>query len=83
MMFRRMSGAIGAGAAEKEFAMTLWRFVKSWLKYYSTELLGIYAGYSLPCFMQVLGLGAPQQAFLRSENRKCIDTCPACQECAP
>ena len=29
------------------------------------------------------GLGAPQQAFLQSKNRKCIDTCPACQECVP
>ena len=33
MMFRRMRGAIGAGVVEKEFAMTLWRFVKNWLKY--------------------------------------------------
>ncbi len=34
MTFRRTNGAIGDGAAGKEFAMTLWRFVKSWLEYY-------------------------------------------------
>ena len=33
MTFRRTNGAIGDGAAGKEFAMTLWRFVKNWLKY--------------------------------------------------
>ena len=41
-MYPRTSGAIGVGVAGKEFAMTLWRFVKNWLKYYSCE--GCYKG---------------------------------------
>lgn len=38
MTFRRTNGAIGDGVAGKEFAMTLFRFVKSWLEYYSIIL---------------------------------------------
>mgnify|MGYP007033933027 CR=1 FL=1 len=33
-MFRRTSGVIEAGAAGREYAMTLCSFAKSWLKYY-------------------------------------------------